>query len=141
MFHGHELRAELLLVQVVESRNLVQPNRRVQLEVRTDLGEEDLLLHLFHKKLRLSPVGGGVTRKTNTTETRTAKQRHTHKARQQKKRKHVRQEQRKTKKNKRRRQRRWEDSKERGRVSREKLSSTPRRPVYRGHNGILRSMQ
>ena len=53
VLHGHELRAELFLVQVVESRDLVQPNRRVQLEVRTDLGEEDLLLHLFHKKLRL----------------------------------------------------------------------------------------
>ena len=62
MLHGHELRAELLLVQVVESGDLVQSNRRVQLKVRTDLGEQDLLLHLFHKKLCLAGFTGASKR-------------------------------------------------------------------------------
>lgn len=53
VLHRHELCAELLLVEIIESRDFLQPDRCVQLEVRSDLREEDLLLHLLHEELRL----------------------------------------------------------------------------------------
>lgn len=54
MLHGDELRAELLLVQVVETGDLFETDRRVQLEVRSDLREQDLLPHLLHEDLCLT---------------------------------------------------------------------------------------
>lgn len=53
VLHRHELRAELLLVKIVESGDLLQADGGVELQVGSDLREQDLLLHLLHKELRL----------------------------------------------------------------------------------------
>ena len=58
VLHGHQLRAELLLVEVVESGDLLQADGGVELEVRSNLWEQDLLLHLLHEQLGLRSVHG-----------------------------------------------------------------------------------